>query len=118
MGLFGGKSEPKDGGNEPARLVDPAMLRRKGVQGHAHIISIESKPSTGGSTADPAYDCFIKLEASAEGIAPYVVTVRQRLVRSALAALTGDDVVAPAWLDPREPAKVAVDIAAGEITRA
>jgi hypothetical protein len=69
------------------------------------------------TTADPASDCFISLEASADGIAPYTVTVRQRLVRSSLALLAGENVVAPAWLDPKEPAKVAVDVAAGEIQR-
>jgi hypothetical protein len=45
------------------------------------------------------------------------VTVRQRMVRSTLAMLAGEGVIAPAWLDPKEPARVAVDVAAGEITR-
>jgi hypothetical protein len=117
VGLFGGKKD-EAASNDRARLVDPAMLRRKGVRGRARILNIESKPSTGGSVADPAYDCFITIEASADGIAPYSVTVRQRLLRSALAILAGDGVVAPAWLDPKDPSRVAIDIAAGEIERA
>jgi hypothetical protein len=116
MGLFG-KSKDDTSGNDRARLVDPAMLRRKGVLGRARILSIDSKPSTGGSVADPASDCFITVEASAEGRAAYTVTVRQRLVRSSLALLAGDGVIAPAWLDPKDPSRVAIDVAAGEIER-
>jgi hypothetical protein len=115
MGFFGNK---KTGGDEPrVHLTDPAMLRRKGTLGRARILEIESKPSVGGSMADPAYHCALTLEVLPDGGEPYRAKVQPRMVRSILGQLTGDDVVAPAWIDPRNPGKVAVDIAAAPITK-
>jgi hypothetical protein len=113
MGLFGKKTA---GDKEPrAHLTDPAMLRRKGTLGRARILELESKPSVGGSMADPAYHCTLTLEVLPEEGEPYRAKVQQRMVRSILGQLTGDDVVAPAWIDPKDPGKVAVDVAAGPI---
>jgi hypothetical protein len=114
MGLFGkGKA---DGAAPRARLTDPAALRRKGTLGKARVLEIESKPSVGGSMADPAYHCTLSLEVLPEGGEPYRVSVQQRMVRSTLGQLTGDEVVAPAWIDQKDPSKVAIDVAAGPIS--
>jgi hypothetical protein len=94
------------------------MLRRKGTLGRARIVEIESKPSVGGSMADPAYHCTLTLEVMPDAGASYPAKVQQRFVRSILGQLTGDDVIAPAWIDPKNPSKVAVDVAAGPITSA
>jgi hypothetical protein len=114
MGLFGRKAarEPRP------RLTDPAMLRSKGVLGKARVLEIESKASVGGTMADPAYHCTLTLEVLPVDAKPYPLKVQQRMARSALAQLTGDDVVAPAWIDPVNPAKVAIDIAAGPVESA
>jgi hypothetical protein len=115
MGLFGKKDKDGESGGGRMRLTDPAMLRRKGVLGRARILSLESKPSVGGSIADPAYQCTFKLQVELDGEAPFEANVQQRMVRSALASLTGDGVIAPAWVDPKDRSKVAIDIAAGPI---
>lgn len=43
--------------------------------------------------------------------------VQQRISRSTLAHLTGEGVVAPAWVDPGDRSKVAIDVTVGEIER-
>jgi hypothetical protein len=114
MGLFGKKKSDDQGPR--VHLTDPAMLRRKGTLGRARIIAIESKPSVGGTIADPAYHCTLALEVLPDGGDPYPAKVQQRMTRSILGQLTGDDVVAAAWIDPKDPGKVAVDVAAGPVT--
>jgi hypothetical protein len=115
MGLFGNKKTGVD--EVRVHLTDPGMLRRKGTLGRARILELESKPSVGGSMADPAYHCTLTLEVLPEGGDPYRAKVQQRMVRSILGQLAGEDVVAPAWIDPKDPGKVAVDVAAGPVTR-
>lgn len=119
MPLFGKGDKPDASGADlgRARLTDPAMLRRKGVPARARILAIESRPSTGGSVSDPAYQCTLSLEVRLPGEAPFEVKVQQRLVRSILGLLAGDDVVAAAWVDPKDHSRVAVDVAAGPIER-
>jgi hypothetical protein len=110
MGLFGKK---QDGTHDvEGQLMDPESLRHKGVLGQARVISLDSKPSLGGTMADPAYDCHITLEASAEGIAPYTVTIHQLLLRSCVLRLSGDGAIAPAWVDRKDSSRVAIDITA------
>lgn len=117
VSLFGKQDRADDAGADLGRLrlTDPAMLRRKGVLARARILAIESKPSTGGSVADPAYQCTLTLEVRLPDQAPFEVKVQQRLVRSILGLLAGDAVVAAAWVDPKDHSRVAVDVAAGPI---
>ena len=117
MGLFGKKDKDKGNTSGRARLTDPAMLRPKGVLARGRIIDIESKPSVGGSMADPAYQCTLRLEVRIAEEEPYEANVQQRLVRSALGLLSGDQVVAPVWVDPKDRSRVAVDVAAGPIEK-
>jgi hypothetical protein len=116
MGLFSKQDKPAK--PAPPRLTDPAMLRRKGVLARARIVELESKPSVGGSTADPAYQCQFTLEVQMDGEAPFEARVQQRMVRSTLGLLGGEDVIAAVWVDPKDRSKVAVDVAAGPIERA
>jgi hypothetical protein len=118
VGLFSKKDKATTGDGTRARLTDPAMLRRKGILARARILAIESKPSVGGSMADPAYHCILRLEVQLEGETPYEANVQQRIVRSSLGLLTGDDVVAPVWVDPKDRSRVAVDVAAGPVGHA
>jgi hypothetical protein len=118
VGLFSKKDKEHGTPAARVRLTDPAMLRRKGVLARGRILDIESKPSTGGSTADPAYQCVLSLEVLVGDEAPFEVRVQQRLARSALGLLAGDGVVAPVWVDLNDRSKVAVDVAAGAIDHA
>jgi hypothetical protein len=118
MGLFGKKDKTDTSAGGRARLTDPAMLRSKGILARAQILEIESKPSVGGTMADPAYHCTLKLEVRLPDEAPYEAHVQQRLPRSILGLLAGDRVVAAAWVDPKDHSRVAVDAAAGPIETA
>jgi hypothetical protein len=113
MGLF--KKKQSDRREPRVHLTDPAMLRRRGTLTRARILDIHGKPSVGGSMADPGYHCVLTLEVLPEGGDPYRAKVQQRMTRSILAQLTGDDVRVMAWVDPRDPARVAVDVAAGPV---
>jgi hypothetical protein len=117
VGLFRKKDDADSAASARPRLTDPAALRRKGIQGRARILELESKASVGGSMADPAYHCTIRLEVQPPEGEAYEAAVQQRLVRSALGQITGEDVVAPVWIDPKDRMRVALDIAAGPIER-
>jgi hypothetical protein len=111
VGLFG-KKQSGECDDAASRVMDPDTLRQRGVLGQAKVIHLDSKPTIGGTMADPAYDCCITLVASADGIAPYTVTIHQHLLRSGVARLSGADVVAPAWVDRKDSSRVAIDLTA------
>ena len=118
MALFDKKKKQDTAERKRVKLTDPAILRKEGVLARARILEIESKPSAGGSIVDPAYDCTLRLEVLVDYDEPYVVKVQQRLSRSILGLITGDYIVAPVWIDPKDLSRVAVDVTAGQIEHA
>ena len=117
MSLFG-KKDKQNTADSGVRLTDPAALRPGGVLVRARILEIESRPIVGENVVDPVYDCTLKLEVHIDYDALYEVKVRQRLSRSALGMISGDYIVAPAWVDPTDRLQVAVDVGAGQIEHA
>ncbi|MGD0272405.1 MAG: GNAT family N-acetyltransferase [Gaiellaceae bacterium] len=118
VALFGKKNKQSTADSDKVKLTDPAILRSTGVLVRARILEIESKSIVGENVVDPAYDCTLRLEVLIDYDAPYVVKVQQRLSRSILGLLSGDYIVAPAWVDPKDLSLVAVDVAAGQIEHA
>jgi hypothetical protein len=118
VALFGKKNKQESAERKRVKLTDAAVLRRTGVLVRARILEIESKSIVGESIADPDYDCTLRLEVLIDYDEPYVVKVKQRLSMSILGLLSGDYIVAPAWVDPKDLSQVAVDVTAGQIEHA
>lgn len=115
MAHFGKKHRQDTGDSGDVRLVDLAVLRPGGVLVRAHILEIESTPVVGEDVAEPTFDCTMRLEMLIDYDKPYEVKVRQRLTNFALLRITGDYIIAPAWVDPKDRFEVAVDVGAGQI---
>ena len=115
MAHFGKKHRQDTTDGDSIKLVDLAALRPGGVLVRAHILEIESTPIVGENVAEPAFDCTLRIEMLIDYDKPYQVKIRQRLTGSALARITGDYIIAPAWVDPKDRFEVAVDVSAGQI---
>jgi hypothetical protein len=74
-----------------------------------------SPDGVGGSTADPNYMCTITLEVALPDESRYEAKCLQRLPRTALALISGEQVVVPVLVDPADPSRVAVDPQLGRL---
>ena len=117
MRVFTKKDKQDQPGVQKLRLTDAASMRGKGELARGRILAIESE-RTFGEMAEPCCNSVLNLEVHADGQRSFAVTIRQRLTRTELEQLTGDNVIAPVWVHRKNPSTVAIDVTAGPIEHA